>query len=80
MGLATQNVGAREYRCSLNAHRRTFPTRNHSRPKGRATRERILQSAAEGVILVDGISGLNLKKVREAASVSGSQLTHYFRR
>ncbi len=45
--------------------------------KGRATRERILQSAAE-VILVDGISGLNLKKVREAASVSGSQLTHYF--
>ncbi|MDT5284184.1 MAG: hypothetical protein QOJ20_5379, partial [Mycobacterium sp.] len=40
--------------------------------KGRATRERILQSAAE-VILVDGMSGLNLKKVREAASVSGSQ-------
>ena len=45
--------------------------------KGRATRERILQSAAD-VILVDGISGINLKKVREAASVSGSQLTHYF--
>ena len=45
--------------------------------KGRATRERILQSAAQ-VILVDGISGLNLKKVREAASVSGSQMTHYF--
>jgi AcrR family transcriptional regulator len=45
--------------------------------KGRATRERILQSAAQ-VILVDGISGLNLKKVREAALVSGSQMTHYF--
>jgi AcrR family transcriptional regulator len=45
--------------------------------KGRATRERIVQSAAE-VILAEGISGLNLKKVREAASVSGSQLTHYF--
>ena len=45
--------------------------------KGRATRERIVQSAAE-VILDSGISGFNLKKVREAASVSGSQLTHYF--
>jgi AcrR family transcriptional regulator len=45
--------------------------------KGRATRERIVQSAAE-VILAEGISGLNLKKVREVASVSGSQLTHYF--
>ena len=45
--------------------------------KGRATRERILQSAAE-VILAEGLSGLNLKKVRGAASVSGSQLTHYF--
>lgn len=45
--------------------------------KGRATRERILQSAA-AVILAEGITGLNLKKVREAAGVSGSQLTHYF--
>lgn len=45
--------------------------------KGRATRERILQAAAE-LILVEGLSGLNLKKVRDAASVSGSQLTHYF--
>jgi AcrR family transcriptional regulator len=45
--------------------------------KGRATRERILQSAAE-LILDEGLSGLNLKKVRDAASVSGSQLTHYF--
>jgi AcrR family transcriptional regulator len=45
--------------------------------KGRATRERIVQSAAE-VILADGISGLNLKRVREVAAVSGSQLSHYF--
>jgi AcrR family transcriptional regulator len=45
--------------------------------KGRATRERIVRAAAE-VILAEGVSGLNLKKVREAGSVSGSQLTHYF--
>jgi AcrR family transcriptional regulator len=45
--------------------------------KGRATRERILQSAAE-VILNDGLSELNMDKVRKAASVSGSQLTHYY--
>ena len=45
--------------------------------KGRATRERILQSTA-ALILTDGLSELNLTKVREAASVSGSQLTHYF--
>lgn len=45
--------------------------------KGRATRERILQSAAR-VILDDGLSGLSLDKVRQAASVSGSQLSHYY--
>jgi AcrR family transcriptional regulator len=45
--------------------------------KGRATRERILQSAAQ-VLLSEGLSGFNLEKVRQAASVSGSQLTHYF--
>jgi AcrR family transcriptional regulator len=45
--------------------------------KGRATRERILQSAAE-VLLTEGLSGLNMDKVRTAASVSGSQLTHYY--
>lgn len=45
--------------------------------KGRATRERILQSAAQ-VLLSEGVSGFNLDKVRHAGSVSGSQLTHYF--
>jgi AcrR family transcriptional regulator len=45
--------------------------------KGRATRERILQAAAR-IILTDGLSGLNLDKVRQSASVSGSQLTHYY--
>jgi AcrR family transcriptional regulator len=41
--------------------------------KGRATRERILQAAAE-LILAEGLSELSLDKVRKAASVSGSQL------
>jgi AcrR family transcriptional regulator len=45
--------------------------------KGLATRERILRSAAE-VLLTDGVSGFNLDKVRQSASVSGSQLDHYF--
>ena len=45
--------------------------------KGRATRERILQSAAE-VILAEGLSELSLDKIRKAASVSGSQLNHYY--
>jgi AcrR family transcriptional regulator len=45
--------------------------------KGLATRERILQSAAQ-VILSEGLLGFSLDKVRQAASVSGSQLTHYF--
>jgi AcrR family transcriptional regulator len=46
-------------------------------PKGRATRERIVQAAAE-VILTDGLSALTMVTVRKAAAVSGSQLAHYF--
>ncbi|MET0703554.1 MAG: TetR/AcrR family transcriptional regulator [Mycobacterium sp.] len=45
--------------------------------KGRATRERILTAAAE-IILTEGLSELNLDKVRRLASVSGSQLSHYY--
>jgi AcrR family transcriptional regulator len=45
--------------------------------KGRATRDRILQVAAE-VILREGLSTLNMETLRKAASVSGSQLAHYF--
>lgn len=45
--------------------------------KGRATRERILQGAAE-VILAEGLSELSLGTLRKAASVSGSQLNHYY--
>jgi AcrR family transcriptional regulator len=45
--------------------------------KGRATRDRILKVAAE-LILQNGLSALNMDALRKAASVSGSQLAHYF--
>jgi AcrR family transcriptional regulator len=45
--------------------------------KGRATRDRIVKSAA-GLIISDGLSALNMDALRKAASVSGSQLAHYF--
>ena len=45
--------------------------------KGRATRERIVKAAAE-VILNDGLSSLSMANVRKGATVSGSQLAHYF--
>jgi AcrR family transcriptional regulator len=45
--------------------------------RGRATRDRIVQTAAE-LILTEGLSGLSMDNVRKAASVSGSQLAHYF--
>nr|CRL68112.1 TetR family transcriptional regulator [Mycolicibacterium komanii] len=45
--------------------------------KGFATREKILRAAAD-VLLETGLSAFNLDKVRRAASVSGSQLNHYF--
>src|SRR5271163_34391 len=46
-------------------------------PKGRATRDRIVQAAAE-LIVTEGLSASNMDSVRNAASVSGSQLAHYF--
>lgn len=45
--------------------------------KGRATRDRIVQAAAQ-LIVGEGLSAANMEKVRRAASVSGSQLAHYF--
>ncbi|MEN3317095.1 MAG: hypothetical protein V7643_496 [Mycobacterium sp.] len=45
--------------------------------KGRATRERIVKAAAE-LILAEGLSAFNMVNVRKVASVSGSQLSHYF--
>lgn len=46
-------------------------------PKGRATRDRIVETAAE-LIVTGGLSASNMENVRNAASVSGSQLAHYF--
>jgi TetR/AcrR family transcriptional regulator, transcriptional repressor for nem operon len=45
--------------------------------KGRATRERIVATAA-GLIFVHGVAGTSIDDVRRAAGVSGSQMTHYF--
>ena len=61
----------------LSMTRANFPDERRMTARGRATRERILQSAAE-LILAEGLSELSLDKVRKAASVSGSQLTHYY--
>jgi AcrR family transcriptional regulator len=46
-------------------------------PKGRATRDRIVQAATE-LIVAEGLAASSMERVREAASVSGSQLAHYF--
>ncbi|HEY1572985.1 MAG TPA: TetR family transcriptional regulator C-terminal domain-containing protein [Pseudonocardiaceae bacterium] len=46
-------------------------------PKGRATRERIVRTAAD-LIFEHGVAGTSIDDVRRAAGVSGSQLTHYF--
>ncbi len=45
--------------------------------KGRATRDRIVEAAAQ-LIVTQGLSASNMENVRRAASVSGSQLAHYF--
>lgn len=45
--------------------------------RGKATRDRILGCAAE-LVLTEGVEALSLDNVRRAASVSGSQLSHYF--
>jgi AcrR family transcriptional regulator len=45
--------------------------------KGRATRDRIVQAAAE-LIVTEGLSASSMENVRKAAAVSGSQLAHYF--
>jgi len=45
--------------------------------KGRATRARILEHAAE-LIYANGVHATNNEQLRRAAGVSGSQLNHYF--
>jgi TetR/AcrR family transcriptional repressor of nem operon len=46
-------------------------------PKGRATRERIVKTAA-GLFFAQGVASTSIDDVRKAAGVSGSQMTHYF--
>jgi AcrR family transcriptional regulator len=46
-------------------------------PKGQATRERILECAAD-LIYRHGVQGASNDALRRAAGVSGSQLSHYF--
>lgn len=46
-------------------------------PKGRATRDRIVQETAR-LIVTEGLAAFNIDRVRKAAAVSGSQLAHYF--
>ena len=46
-------------------------------PKGRATRDRIIEAATE-LIARHGVAGTGIEDVRAAADVSGSQLYHYF--
>jgi AcrR family transcriptional regulator len=45
--------------------------------KGRATRARIVDAAAE-LMYEHGVGGTSIDHVRRAAGVSGSQMTHYF--
>ena len=47
-------------------------------PKGRATRDRIVETAAD-LIFRQGVAGTSIDDVRKATGVSGSQMTHYFR-
>jgi len=47
-------------------------------PKGRATRERIVDAAA-GLMFEHGVAGTSLDDVKAAAGVSSSQLYHYFK-
>src|SRR6201992_739057 len=46
-------------------------------PQGRATRDRIVKTAAD-LIFRQGVAGTSIDDVRKAAGVSGSQMTHYF--
>jgi AcrR family transcriptional regulator len=53
------------------------PTEKRLTPKGRATRDRIVQATAR-LIVTEGVAAFNMDRVRKAAAVSGSQLAHYF--
>jgi AcrR family transcriptional regulator len=54
-----------------------FMTAASTTRKGRATRDRIVDAAAD-LVFERGVGGLNLDAVREATGTSKSQLYHYF--
>jgi TetR/AcrR family transcriptional regulator, transcriptional repressor for nem operon len=58
-------------------HSDAVPSETRLTRKGQATRERILESAAD-LIYRHGVQGTSNDAVRRAAGVSGSQLSHYF--
>jgi TetR/AcrR family transcriptional repressor of nem operon len=53
------------------------PDERELTPKGRATRQRIVEVAAE-LIYRHGVQGTSNELVRRTAGISGSQLSHYF--
>lgn len=55
----------------------TDPRTDNLTTKGRATRQRIIEAAAE-LIYRHGVAGTNNELIRSATGVSGSQLSHYF--
>lgn len=55
----------------------TSPNEVALTPRGRATRARILGAAAD-LIYFRGLGNTTLRDVRDAATASGSQMTHYF--
>jgi TetR/AcrR family transcriptional regulator, transcriptional repressor for nem operon len=59
------------------AYARPMNASDHHTGKGLATRDRILDAAAE-LVFEGGVAGTTLDDVRAAAKVSKSQLYHYF--
>ena len=59
------------------AYARRMSVSDHHTGKGLATRDRILDVAAE-LVFMRGVAGTTLDDVRAAAKVSKSQLYHYF--
>ena len=56
---------------------RTEATAEELTKRGQATRDRIVNAAAE-LMTTQGVAAVSMRDVRDAANVSGSQLTHYF--
>jgi TetR/AcrR family transcriptional regulator, transcriptional repressor for nem operon len=82
MGYVTHSDGARTglsnpegwYRGAVDSEARDRPKLT---PKGKRTRNRIIEAAAQ-LIHERGVPATTLDDIRSAAGVSGSQLSHYF--